>query len=142
MFWFPKIKLVPFTLFHTVVVSFISVLFIMPRLDAKELFCSRDTGKTGLTCGGNSAFILIIIMLSNGAPSAHRKINMSSKGIYPLMKVPVETVRLCSPSLTIHPPPLAVRRQPEMFRYPAPRRLYHDEAALEIIWTCLELKFT
>ncbi len=55
-----------------------SVLFIIPRLVPKEPFeCTRDDGKVGRIWGGNSAFMLFIMIFSKGAPSAHRKINMS-----------------------------------------------------------------
>ena len=70
---------------HTSVMPSASVLFIIPRLDAKELFeCSKYDGKVGLIWGGNSAFMLFIMIFSKGAPSAHRKINISYIIIQPL----------------------------------------------------------
>ena len=72
-----------FLLSHTSVMSSMSVLFIMPRLEVKEAFCKRDTGKVGAIWGGNSASMLFIMMFSKAAPSAHRKINKPYTWIYP-----------------------------------------------------------
>lgn len=61
---------------HHHLMSSISVLSILSRLNVKELVCSRDDEKVGLIRGGNSALVLFIMMLSKGALSAHRKINI------------------------------------------------------------------
>lgn len=73
---FPTLKNHP--LFpHTSVMPSMSVLLIIVRLGVKEAFCKRDGGKVGHIWGGNSAFMLFIMMPSKAAPSAHRKINKS-----------------------------------------------------------------
>ena len=69
---------------HTSVMPSMSVLLIIVRLGVKDAFCKRDGGKVGHIWGGNAVFMLVIMMPSKGAPSAHRKINKSDPWIDPL----------------------------------------------------------